>query len=77
MNRRKIEVMIVVLMVGLTFACILIWQAFELKVIEPSPTANALKIALPTLQYDGNVSIEEVLLKRKSIREWIRNDAEV
>jgi len=44
--------------------------SFKPKVIEPSQTANALEIALPTPQYDSNVSIEEVLLKRRSIREY-------
>lgn len=70
LSRRTIGALIVVLMIGLTFAFILLWQAFKPKVIEPSQTANALEIALPTPQYDSNVSIEEVLLKRRSIREY-------
>jgi SagB-type dehydrogenase family enzyme len=62
-------VIIVVLMVGILFVCIPLWQALMPKV-EDSNTGNSLGIALPTPRYDSNVSIEKALLERRSIREY-------
>lgn len=70
MDRKRRGAIIAVLMVGITFACILIWKALKPKLAEPSQTANTLKMALPTPRYDSNFSIEEALLKRRSIREY-------
>lgn len=70
MKGKKIGAAIVVLIVGIAFVCIFLWQAFRPRVIEPPTTANELEIALPTPQYDSDVSVEEALLKRRSVREY-------
>jgi len=70
LDRRKIGVIAVVIAVlGVAFAYLLIRRAPEPIVIGPSPTVNKIKIKLPEPRYDSNVSIEEALLKRRSIRE--------
>ncbi len=38
--------------------------------MEPSTTANALEIALPMPRYKSDVSVEEALLKRRSVRDY-------
>jgi len=71
LDRRKIGVIAVVIAVlGVAFAYLLVRRAPELIVIGPSPTVNKIKIKLPEPRYDSNVSIEEALLKRRSIREY-------
>ena len=71
MDRRKIGVIVVVIAVlGLAFVYLLIWRAPETIVIGPSSTEDKIGIKLPEPRYDSNVSIEEALLKRRSIREY-------
>jgi len=71
LDRRKIGVMAVVIAVlGLAFGCLLIWQALEPIVVGPSPMVDEIRIKLPEPRYDSNVSIEEALLRRRSIREY-------
>jgi len=65
---RKIAVIVFVIAVlGLSFAYIIIQQAPEL-IYGPSPAA--IKMTLPEPRYDGEISIEEALLKRRSIRQY-------
>jgi len=72
LDRRKIGVTAVVIAVlGLAFVYLLIRRAPETIVIGPSSTEDKIGIKLPEPRYDSNVSIEEALLKRRSIREYI------
>ena len=65
---RKIAVIAFIIVVsGLSFAYIIIQQAPEL-IFGPSPAV--IKMMLPEPRYDGEVSIEEALLKRRSIRQY-------
>jgi len=68
LDRKKRGVMIIVLIVGIMFVCIPLWQVLMPRI--NSQTGNFLRIKLPTPQYDSNVSIEETLLERRSIREY-------
>ena len=71
LDRRKIGVIVIVITVlGLAFAYLLMWQASEQVVVGPSPTVDKIRITLPEPRYDSNVSIEEALLNRRSIREY-------
>lgn len=60
-------VVALVVVLGLTFTYILVWRSPR-PAIEPSPIEG--KINLPEPRYDSNVSIEEALLKRRSVREY-------
>ena len=65
---RKIAVIaFVIAVLGLSFAYIIIQQAPEL-IFGPSPPV--IKMTLPEPRQDGEVSIEEALLKRRSIRQY-------
>ena len=65
---RKIAVIaFVIAVLGLSFAYIIIQQAPEL-IFGPSPAV--IKMKLPEPRQDGEVSIEEALLKRRSIRQY-------
>ena len=71
LGRRMIGVLVVALVVlGLASAYILIWQAPKPMVVEPTPTVDKIRIKLPGPRYDSDVSVEEALLKRRSIREY-------
>jgi nitroreductase len=68
LDRKKKGVMIIILIVGIMLVCIPLWQALMPRT--NSQTGNSLRITLPTPQHDSNVSIEEALLERRSIREY-------
>jgi len=58
----------VLLLLGLVVAYIVMWQAYK-PIVEPPPTTDKV-MKLPEPRYDSNVSIEEALLKRRSVREY-------
>jgi len=69
LDRRLIGVVVVALVV-LGAACgYLIWQASK-PAVGPSPTPSDNIIELPEPRHDSDVSIEEVLLSRRSVREY-------
>jgi len=64
---RRITVVVLVA-VGIVSAFFLISWASGL--IWPSPEANGIRIGLPEPQYESDVSIEEALLNRRSVRQY-------
>ncbi len=64
---RKIAIFVLVA-VGIASAFFLISWASGL--IWPSPRTNGVKIGLPEPRYESDVSIEEALLNRRSVREY-------
>ncbi len=69
LDRRLIGVVVVAL-VALGAACgYLIWQASK-SAVGPSPTPSDNIVELPEPRHDSDVSIEEVLLSRRSVREY-------
>jgi len=68
LDMRKIAAIAFIMAVsGLSFAYIIIQQAPEL-IFGPSPAV--VKMTLPEPQYDSEISIEEALLERRSIRQY-------
>jgi SagB-type dehydrogenase family enzyme len=65
--RKTAVIAFVIAVSGLSFVYIIIQQAPEL-IFGPSPAV--IKMTLPEPQYDGEISIEEALLKRRSIRQY-------
>jgi len=70
LDRRKIGAIAVMAALGVTFAYLLVWQSPKPIIVEPRPTVDKIRIKLPEPRYDSNFSIEEALLKRRSIREY-------
>lgn len=69
MDMRLIGVVVIALVV-LGAACgYLIWQASK-PAVGPSPTPHDNRIELPEPRHDSDVSIEEALLGRRSVREY-------
>jgi SagB-type dehydrogenase family enzyme len=70
LGARRIGVIVIVLaLFGLASAYLLIWRATDSEV-EPSPMENEVGIELPDPRLDGDVSVEEALLARRSIRKY-------
>jgi len=69
--RRMIGAIVIVSgLVGLALASVFLLFYPEPTTPEPSPTLDGEVIALPEPRYDSDVSIEEVLLERRSVREY-------
>lgn len=70
LGRRMIGILVVVSVVfGLASIYFLTRRAPE-SVVGPSPIGDEVGLELPEPRYDSDVSIEETLLKRRSIREY-------
>ncbi len=71
MDRRMVGAIVVVSgVVGLALASIFILFYREPATPEPSPALNGIVIELPEPRYDSDVSVEEALLERRSVREY-------
>ena len=71
MDRRMVGAIVVVSgVVVLAVASIFMLFYREPTTPEPSPTLNGIVVELPEPRYDSDVSIEEALLERRSVREY-------
>jgi len=71
LDRKTIGVIIVSLVaLGLATSYMLMWWAPQLVEVELPPITSEARIKLPEPKHSGNVSVEEALLKRRSIREY-------
>jgi SagB-type dehydrogenase family enzyme len=70
LEKRKLGAIIIILMMGVTITLILVNQNQRSKGVNSPPKTSELRIELPSPRYDSDFSIEETLLKRRSIREY-------
>ncbi|MCS7119688.1 MAG: SagB/ThcOx family dehydrogenase [Nitrososphaerota archaeon] len=67
---RKGTMMMLALILGAATASLLLWHSFGPKADGSFPSTDAKEIALPSPRYVSNVSVEEALLRRRSIRDY-------